>query len=81
MFMSGKAYFRLNRDGNRQIFGTGLWKILKQLTNSHFIHRNNGMAYSFQLQITGPYFFDKKHGEEFTDNLEYSCGLRRHWVI
>jgi len=45
--MSDKAYFRLNGGANRQIFVTGLWKILKQFTNSHFIHRNNGMVYSF----------------------------------
>ena len=55
--MSDKAYFRLDGDANRQNFSTGLWKILKQFTNSHFIHRNNGLAYYFQLQITGPYFF------------------------
>lgn len=79
--MCGTTYFYLNGDANRQIFGTGLRKVLKQFTNSHFIHRNNGMAYSFQLQITGPYFFDKKHGEEFTDGSEYYCDVRRHWVI
>jgi len=79
--MSDKAYFRLNGGANRQIFVTGLWKILKQFTNRHFIHRNNGMVYSFQLQITGPYFFDKKHGEEFTDSSEYCCEVRWHWVI
>jgi hypothetical protein len=39
------------------------------------------MAYSFRLQITGPYFFDTKHGKEFTDCSEYYCKVRRHWVI
>jgi hypothetical protein len=80
--MSGKAYFRLNGEANRQkSIGTGLWNFLKQFTNSHFIHRNNGMTYSFQLQITGPYFFDKKHGEAFTVSSEHYCEIRRHWVI
>jgi hypothetical protein len=55
--MSGKVYFRLHGDVKRHSFGTGQWKIPKQFTNSNLIHRNNGMAYSFRLQITGPYFF------------------------
>jgi len=74
--VNDKAYFRLNGGANRQIFGTGLWKILKKFTNSQFIHRNNGMDYSFQLQITGPYFFGKKHGEEFIDSSKYYCEMR-----
>jgi hypothetical protein len=39
------------------------------------------ICYSFQLQITGPYFFDKKHGEEFTDSSKYYCEERGNWII
>jgi len=70
-----KVYFRLNDDANRQIFGIGQWKISKQFTNNHSIHRNNGMAYSSQLQITGPYFSIRNMAENLqtVKNITVRC--------